>query len=67
MSFQTSCYLLSTAAVTWSKAEEQCRTHGAHLVVLNNVEELVMFKFAPAGPLALIVHMVLIHTQQNIS
>ncbi|XP_044221555.1 asialoglycoprotein receptor-like 1 isoform X1 [Thunnus albacares] len=40
VSFHTSCYLLSTTAVTWSKAEEQCRAHGAHLVVLNNVEEL---------------------------
>ncbi|XP_026199327.1 asialoglycoprotein receptor-like 1 isoform X2 [Anabas testudineus] len=40
VSFQRSCYLLSTIALTWSKAEEQCRTHGGHLVVLNNVEEL---------------------------
>uniref|UniRef100_UPI0037E9B767 asialoglycoprotein receptor-like 1 n=1 Tax=Semicossyphus pulcher TaxID=241346 RepID=UPI0037E9B767 len=39
-SFQTGCYLLSTSAVTWSRAEEQCRTHGGHLVVLNTVEEL---------------------------
>ncbi|XP_040012223.1 asialoglycoprotein receptor-like 1 isoform X2 [Xiphias gladius] len=39
-SFQRSCYLLSTVAVTWSKAEQQCRTHGGHLLVLNNVEEL---------------------------
>ncbi|XP_032373271.1 C-type lectin domain family 4 member E isoform X2 [Etheostoma spectabile] len=40
VSFQRSCYLLSRTAETWSKAEEQCRTHGAHLVVMNNVEEL---------------------------
>ncbi|XP_070820623.1 asialoglycoprotein receptor-like 1 [Chaetodon trifascialis] len=40
VSFQRSCYLLSTAATTWSKAEEQCRARGAHLLVLNNVEEL---------------------------
>ncbi|KAF3696089.1 C-type lectin domain family 4 member E [Channa argus] len=40
VSFQRSCYLLSTTAVNWGKAEEQCRTHGGHLVVLNNVEEL---------------------------
>ncbi|XP_034727275.1 asialoglycoprotein receptor-like 1 isoform X2 [Etheostoma cragini] len=40
VSFQRSCYLLSRTAATWSKAEEQCRTHGAHLVVMNNVEEL---------------------------
>ncbi|XP_054467119.1 asialoglycoprotein receptor-like 1 isoform X2 [Anoplopoma fimbria] len=40
VSFQTRCYLLSTTPVTWSKAEEQCRKHGGHLVVLNNVEEL---------------------------
>ncbi|XP_060893538.1 asialoglycoprotein receptor-like 1 [Labrus mixtus] len=39
-SFQRSCYLLSTTTLTWSKAEEQCLTHGGHLVVLNNVEEL---------------------------
>ncbi|KAM7416346.1 hypothetical protein PAMA_018424 [Pampus argenteus] len=40
VSFQSSCYLLTTTAVTWSKAEEQCRTHGGHLLVLNGVEEL---------------------------
>ncbi|XP_044051799.1 asialoglycoprotein receptor-like 1 [Siniperca chuatsi] len=40
VSFQRSCYLLSTTTVTWGKAEEQCQTHGGHLVVLNNVEEL---------------------------
>lgn len=40
VSFQRSCYLLSTTAVTWSKAEEQCRTLGGHLLVVNNVEEL---------------------------
>ncbi|XP_035497033.2 C-type lectin domain family 4 member E isoform X2 [Scophthalmus maximus] len=39
-SFQRSCYLLSTSPVTWSKAEEQCRAHGGHLLVVNNVEEL---------------------------
>ncbi|XP_034548000.1 asialoglycoprotein receptor-like 1 [Notolabrus celidotus] len=39
-SYQRSCYLLSTTAVTWNRAEEQCRAHGGHLVVLNNVEEL---------------------------
>lgn len=42
-SFQRSCYLLSTSPVTWSKAEEQCRAHGGHLLVVNNVEELVRF------------------------
>uniref|UniRef100_A0A8D3B9H5 Asialoglycoprotein receptor-like 1 n=1 Tax=Scophthalmus maximus TaxID=52904 RepID=A0A8D3B9H5_SCOMX len=31
-SFQRSCYLLSTSPVTWSKAEEQCRAHGGHLL-----------------------------------
>ncbi|XP_028270168.1 hepatic lectin-like [Parambassis ranga] len=40
VSFQSSCYLLSTSALTWSKAEDQCRAQGAHLLVLNNVEEL---------------------------
>lgn len=46
-SFQRSCYLLSTSTTTWSRAEEQCRSHGGHLVVLNNVEELVRFTFTP--------------------
>ncbi|XP_068422467.1 asialoglycoprotein receptor-like 1 [Clinocottus analis] len=40
MSFQKSCYVLSSTTMTWSQAEEQCRKHGGHLVVLNNVEEL---------------------------
>ncbi|XP_047447231.1 asialoglycoprotein receptor-like 1 isoform X2 [Mugil cephalus] len=40
VSFQRSCYLLSTTTATWSKAEEQCKTQRGHLVVLNNVEEL---------------------------
>ncbi|KAM9811019.1 perlucin-like protein [Neosynchiropus ocellatus] len=39
-SFQKSCYLLSTSAVTWSSAENKCQTLGGHLVVLNNVAEL---------------------------
>ena len=43
-SYQRSCYLLSTTTVTWSKAEELCKSHGGHLVVFNNVEELVRFK-----------------------
>ncbi|XP_074526267.1 C-type lectin domain family 4 member E-like [Halichoeres trimaculatus] len=38
--YKTSCYLFSTAALTWAHAEEQCRAHGAHLLVLNDVEEL---------------------------
>ncbi|XP_034396674.1 asialoglycoprotein receptor-like 1 [Cyclopterus lumpus] len=40
VSFQTSCYVLASTAMIWSKAEEQCQRHGGHLVVLNNVEEL---------------------------
>uniref|UniRef100_G3PGI2 Asialoglycoprotein receptor-like 1 n=1 Tax=Gasterosteus aculeatus aculeatus TaxID=481459 RepID=G3PGI2_GASAC len=40
VSFQSSCYRLSTTAAAWSEAEERCREQGAHLVVLNNVEEL---------------------------
>ncbi|XP_071338322.1 asialoglycoprotein receptor-like 1 isoform X2 [Trachinotus anak] len=40
ISYQSSCYLLSTTAVPWSIAEEQCQTHSRHLLVLNNVEEL---------------------------
>uniref|UniRef100_A0A8C2XNQ6 C-type lectin domain-containing protein n=1 Tax=Cyclopterus lumpus TaxID=8103 RepID=A0A8C2XNQ6_CYCLU len=43
VSFQTSCYVLASTAMIWSKAEEQCQRHGGHLVVLNNVEELVRF------------------------
>ncbi|XP_017270046.1 asialoglycoprotein receptor-like 1 [Kryptolebias marmoratus] len=39
-SFQRSCYLLSTTVTTWSKAEELCKSHGGHLLVPNNVEEL---------------------------
>ncbi|MEQ2297796.1 hypothetical protein AMECASPLE_038359 [Ameca splendens] len=39
-SFQGSCYLLSTTTATWQRAEDQCRSHGGHLLVLNNVEEL---------------------------
>ncbi|XP_075961105.1 C-type lectin lectoxin-Phi1-like [Anarhichas minor] len=40
VSFQTSCYVLSTTTVTWSKAEEQCQKHRGHLVVVNDVVEL---------------------------
>ncbi|XP_029295827.1 asialoglycoprotein receptor-like 1 [Cottoperca gobio] len=40
VSHERSCYLLSTDAVTWSRAEERCRALSGHLVVLNNVEEL---------------------------
>lgn len=47
VSFQSSCYRLSTTAAAWSEAEERCREQGAHLVVLNNVEELVRFKVTP--------------------
>lgn len=47
VSFQNSCYLLSTTILTWDKAEEQCQTLGGHLVVLNNVEELVRFNSPP--------------------
>ncbi|XP_019717178.1 C-type lectin domain family 4 member E-like [Hippocampus comes] len=40
VAFQTSCYLLSSTTATWSKAEQQCLSHAAHLVVVNGVEEL---------------------------
>uniref|UniRef100_A0A3Q2Y8Z7 C-type lectin domain-containing protein n=1 Tax=Hippocampus comes TaxID=109280 RepID=A0A3Q2Y8Z7_HIPCM len=43
VAFQTSCYLLSSTTATWSKAEQQCLSHAAHLVVVNGVEELVRF------------------------
>uniref|UniRef100_A0A3Q0SDU5 Asialoglycoprotein receptor-like 1 n=1 Tax=Amphilophus citrinellus TaxID=61819 RepID=A0A3Q0SDU5_AMPCI len=41
VSYQSHCYLLATTSVTWSKAEDLCKAHGGHLLVLNNVEELV--------------------------
>uniref|UniRef100_A0A3B3DPR5 Asialoglycoprotein receptor-like 1 n=1 Tax=Oryzias melastigma TaxID=30732 RepID=A0A3B3DPR5_ORYME len=41
-SFQGSCYWLSSTTATWKKAEETCRSHGAHLLVVNSAEELVM-------------------------
>ncbi|XP_057688679.1 asialoglycoprotein receptor-like 1 [Corythoichthys intestinalis] len=40
VSFQNSCYFLSATTATWSKAEQQCLSHGGHLVVVNGVEEL---------------------------
>ncbi|XP_037536640.1 asialoglycoprotein receptor-like 1 [Nematolebias whitei] len=40
VSFQRSCYLFSTTAATWNKAEELCRSHSGHMLVLNDVEEL---------------------------
>ncbi|KAM4579537.1 C-type lectin domain family 4 member E-like [Fundulus diaphanus] len=39
-SFQGRCYLLSTTTATWQRAEDQCKTLGGHLLVLNNEEEL---------------------------
>uniref|UniRef100_A0A3P9Q7V7 Asialoglycoprotein receptor-like 1 n=1 Tax=Poecilia reticulata TaxID=8081 RepID=A0A3P9Q7V7_POERE len=39
-SFQGSCYLLSTTTTVWQQAEDQCRSSGGHLLVLNNAEEL---------------------------
>uniref|UniRef100_A0A3Q0SJ22 Asialoglycoprotein receptor-like 1 n=1 Tax=Amphilophus citrinellus TaxID=61819 RepID=A0A3Q0SJ22_AMPCI len=35
-SFLSHCYLLATTSVTWSKAEDLCKAHGGHLLVLNN-------------------------------
>uniref|UniRef100_A0A3Q3WA92 C-type lectin domain-containing protein n=1 Tax=Mola mola TaxID=94237 RepID=A0A3Q3WA92_MOLML len=43
VSFQSSCYLLSTSTSTWSGAEEACQRLGAHLLVVNSLEELVRF------------------------
>ncbi|KAK5871289.1 hypothetical protein PBY51_004178 [Eleginops maclovinus] len=40
VSYERSCYKLSINSLTWSKAEDQCRAQGGHLVVLNNAEEL---------------------------
>uniref|UniRef100_A0A3Q0SDP6 Asialoglycoprotein receptor-like 1 n=1 Tax=Amphilophus citrinellus TaxID=61819 RepID=A0A3Q0SDP6_AMPCI len=36
VSYQSHCYLLATTSVTWSKAEDLCKAHGGHLLVLNN-------------------------------
>uniref|UniRef100_A0A3Q3WG61 C-type lectin domain-containing protein n=1 Tax=Mola mola TaxID=94237 RepID=A0A3Q3WG61_MOLML len=41
VSFQSSCYLLSTSTSMWSGAEEACQRLGAHLLVVNSREELV--------------------------
>lgn len=40
VSFNGRCYLLSDDIITWSQAEKKCQTHGAHLLVPNNQEEL---------------------------
>ncbi|KAM9743512.1 C-type lectin domain family 4 member E-like [Menidia menidia] len=40
VSFRGSCYLISITTATWAKAEETCKSHKGHLLVLNNVEEL---------------------------
>lgn len=53
--------MLSTSSLTWSKAEEQCRTHGGHLVVLNTVEELVRFHFPPVW-----LHIVSVHNNNGL-
>lgn len=41
VSFQSSCYLFSSSTSTWRQAEQQCASHGGHLLVLNTIEELV--------------------------
>uniref|UniRef100_A0A3Q3WWD6 C-type lectin domain-containing protein n=1 Tax=Mola mola TaxID=94237 RepID=A0A3Q3WWD6_MOLML len=46
VSFQSSCYLLSTSTSMWSGAEEACQRLGAHLLVVNSREELVRFSSA---------------------
>ncbi|XP_075882129.1 C-type lectin domain family 4 member E-like [Nelusetta ayraudi] len=38
--FQSSCYLVHSGTSNWSQAEQQCVSHGGHLLVLNTVEEL---------------------------
>ncbi|XP_061671859.1 C-type lectin domain family 10 member A-like [Syngnathoides biaculeatus] len=40
VSFQSSCYFLSSSTATWNKAEQHCLSRGGHLVVVNGVEEL---------------------------
>ncbi|XP_033973904.1 C-type lectin domain family 4 member E-like isoform X2 [Trematomus bernacchii] len=40
VSYERSCYKISTNSLTWSKAEDQCRAQEGHLVVLNTAEEL---------------------------
>lgn len=50
MSFQSSCYLLSSGTSPWSQAEQHCASHGGHLLVLNTVEELVNLSTIPSLP-----------------
>ncbi|KAM9359960.1 perlucin-like protein [Symphorus nematophorus] len=40
ISYERGCYLLSKAVLNWHQAEQQCITHGAHLLVFNTVAEL---------------------------
>ncbi|KAM5146530.1 uncharacterized protein ACMZJ9_013719 [Mantella aurantiaca] len=37
--FGTSCYLLSPSATSWQECAQWCRTQGAHLTVVNDLEE----------------------------
>ncbi|RVE68572.1 hypothetical protein OJAV_G00093170 [Oryzias javanicus] len=39
-SFKRSCYWLSSTTATWQKAEETCRSHSGHLLVVNSAEEM---------------------------
>uniref|UniRef100_A0A8C6UK73 Asialoglycoprotein receptor-like 1 n=1 Tax=Neogobius melanostomus TaxID=47308 RepID=A0A8C6UK73_9GOBI len=40
VSYENSCYFLSTTKANWSAAETHCQNHQGHLLVINNVEEL---------------------------
>lgn len=40
VSYENSCYLLSTTKESWSAAEAKCHNFQGHLLVVNNAEEL---------------------------
>ncbi|XP_047460877.1 CD209 antigen-like protein E isoform X2 [Mugil cephalus] len=37
--FRCSCYYISTEMKTWTDSREDCQKRGAHLVIINNIEE----------------------------
>lgn len=40
MSVTGSCYRISRIEATWNEANAKCQAEGAHLVILNNEQEL---------------------------
>lgn len=50
VSYENSCYFLSTTKESWSAAETQCQHFHGHLLVVNNAEELdYLSKIADLG------------------